>query len=187
MHVPQPEIRGLAIWSAISGAALAFFLFDLFRALAGVAPGLLSRRMPLCATLVVLMCPLFWFTALRPLSDLTGLAAAVAAQALIASVLTGLSGPSALMWGGLFSGVAIGIRSQTALLTLPLLVVGLLLPRSGLRPQNRFAAVGAAALGVLVWAVPLVVASGGLSEYARALGSQAAEDFSGVVMLWTTR
>jgi len=187
MHVPQPEIRGLAVWSAISGAALAFFLFDLFRALAGVAPGLLSRRMPLCATLVVLMCPLYWFTALRPLSDMTGLAAAVAAQALIVSVLTGSSSASALVGGAFLSGMAIGIRSQTALLTLPLLGLALVVPRSGLRSHNRLAAVGAAALGVLVWALPLVAASGGLSEYARALGSQAGEDFSGVVMLWTTR
>jgi hypothetical protein len=187
IHVSNPEVRGLAIWSAIAGAALAFPLFALFEAFVSVRPGRMSRGLPLCATLVVVMSPLFWFTALRPLSDMTGLAAAVGAQALIASVLTGLSGPSTLMWGGLLSGVAIGIRSQTALLTLPLLVLALLLPRSGLRPQNRFAAVGAAALGVLLWAVPLVVASGGLSEYARALGSQAGEDFSGVVMLWTTR
>ncbi len=186
-HIANPEARGLAIWSAIAGAVLVFPLCALFQALVSVRPGRASRWLPLCATLVVVMSPLFWFTALRPLSDMTGLAAAVAGQALIASVLTGLSGPSALMWGGLLAGVAIGIRSQTALLTLPLLVLGLLLPRSGLRPQNRFAAVGAAALGVLVWAVPLIVASGGLSEYGRALGSQAGEDFSGVVMLWTTR
>jgi transmembrane protein TMEM260 (protein O-mannosyltransferase) len=186
-HVRNPEVRGLAVWSAISGAALAFALFALFQALVGVRPGSTSRWMPFCATLVVLMSPLFWFTALRPLSDMTGLAMAIAAQALIVAVLTGLSGPSTLIWGGLLCGLAIGVRSQTALLTLPPLVLALLLPRSGLRPQNRFAAVGAAALGVLVWAVPLVVASGGLSEYARALGSQAGEDFSGVVMLWTTR
>ncbi len=186
-HVAHPEVRGLAVWSAISGAILALVLFALFEAFVSVRPGSTSRWLPLCATLVVLMSPLFWFTALRPLSDMTGLAAAVAAQALIVGVLTGLAGPSALMWGGLLSGVAIGIRSQTALLTLPLLVLAVLLPRSGLRAQNRFAAVGAAALGVLVWAVPLIVASGGLSEYARVLGSQAGEDFSGVVMLWTTR
>jgi len=186
-QVAHPEVRGLAVWSAISGAILALVLFALFEAFVSVRPGSTSRWLPLCATLVVLMSPLFWFTALRPLSDMTGLAAAVGAQALIVGVLTGLAGPSALMWGGLLSGVAIGIRSQTALLTLPLLVLAVLLPRSGLRAQNRFAAVGAAALGVLVWAVPLVVASGGLSEYARALGSQAGEDFSGVVMLWTTR
>ncbi len=187
MHVAHPAVRGLALWSAICGAVLAFFLYGLFRALASERPGLMSRWMPFCTTLVVVMAPLYWFTALRPLSDMTGLAAAIGAQSLIVSVLTGLSGPSALVSGAFLSGLAIGIRSQTALLSLPLLGLALLLPRSGLRSQNRLAAVGAAALGVLVWAIPLVVASGGLSEYARALGSQAGEDFAGVVMLWTTR
>jgi hypothetical protein len=38
-----------------------------------------------------------------------------------------------------------------------------------------------------VWAVPLLIASGGPSEYLAALGRQAGEDLSGVVMLWTTR
>jgi hypothetical protein len=43
----------------------------------------------------------------------------------------------------------------------------------------------AATLGVGMWAVPLVVLSGGPGGYLRALGSQAGEDFTGVVMLWT--
>jgi len=187
LHVSHPAARGLAVWSAICGALLTFFLYGLFRALVSESPGLVSRWMPVCATVVTVMSPLYWFTALRPLSDMTGLAAAVVAQSLIVSLLSGLSGPSALASAAFLSGLAIGIRSQTALLTLPLLGLALLLPRSGLRSHNRLAAVGAAALGVLVWAIPLVFASGGLGEYARALGSQAGEDFSGVVMLWTTR
>jgi hypothetical protein len=36
-----------------------------------------------------------------------------------------------------------------------------------------------------VWAVPLVVASGGVDAYLKALGSQAQEDLTGVVMVWT--
>jgi hypothetical protein len=171
----------------LAGAVLAFPLFRLFSGLCSTGPRLMNPRLVLMATLAVMLSPLFWFTALRPLSDMTGLAAAVGAQALIVSVLAGLSSPRALVWGAFLAGFAIGIRSQTFLLTLPLLALALLLPRSGLRAQNRIAAVGAAAIGVLLWAIPLIVASGGLSEYARALGSQAGEDFSGVVMLWTTR
>ena len=45
----------------------------------------------------------------------------------------------------------------------------------------------AAAVGAAAWAVPLLVASGGLDAYLYALGAQAGEDFSGVVMLWTHR
>ena len=186
-HVSEPEARGLAIWSALSGALLAFSLFGLFSGLGSTGPKLMNPRLVLLATVIVMLSPLFWFTALRPLSDMTGLAAAVGSQALIVSVLVGLRSPRALVWGSFLAGLAIGIRSQTFLLTLPLLTLALLLPRSGLRAQNRIAALGATAIGVLLWAIPLIITSGGPSEYARALGSQAGEDFSGVVMLWTTR
>jgi hypothetical protein len=50
----------------------------------------------------------------------------------------------------------------------------------------RVGALGAAALACLAWAIPLIAASGGLEGYLAALGTQAGEDFAGVVMLWTT-
>lgn len=179
--VPAPEPRGIAIWSAISGAALVLLLFALFRALDGE-----ERRAGWAAALVALS-PLFWFTALRPLSDTTGLAAAVAAQALIVAVITARGGPRSLLLGAFLAGLAIGFRSQSFLLTLPLLALAILMPRARLRMTERVGAVAAAGIGVLAWAIPLVVASGGPDEYAAALGTQAGEDFSGVVMLWSMR
>jgi hypothetical protein len=192
--VPSPEPRGLAIWSAISGAALVWLLYRFFfaisiagRGIQTLGVGLQPSPVAWWATVVAVTSPLFWFTALRPLSDMTGLAAAVAAQALIASAIAGTGRLRALTWGGFVAGLAIGIRSQTCLLTLPLLGLALVLPRAGLRARDRISAIAAAAIGVLAWGIPLIVASGGLSNYAAALGSQAGEDFSGVVMLWTTR
>jgi hypothetical protein len=185
--VPSPEPRGLAIWSAISGAALVCFLYGLFCALGTVGRVLQTPAVAWWATLVAVTSPLFWFTALRPLSDTTGLAAAVGAQALIVSVITGKARPRALTWGACLAGFAIGIRSQTLLLTLPLLGLAVVLPGLGLRARDRIAAIAAVSIGVLAWGIPLIVASGGLSSYAAAIGSQAGEDFSGVVMLWTTR
>jgi hypothetical protein len=182
-HVPSPEARGLAIWSALLGAAMVFPLYALFAAL-----GPSSRRMEAAwATVVAVASPLFWFTALRPLSDTTGLAAALAAQALILPVITGNGKVRALAWGALLAGFAIGIRSQTFLLTLPVLSVALAMRRPDLHPRDRIVAIAAVLAGVLAWGIPLIVASGGLSSYAAALGSQAGEDFSGVVMLWTMR
>ncbi len=43
----------------------------------------------------------------------------------------------------------------------------------------------AGAAGCLVWIVPLLVLTGGVSGYLRALGSQAGEDFAWVDMLWS--
>jgi len=40
-------------------------------------------------------------------------------------------------------------------------------------------------MGVLVWGVPMVIATGGVGAYLDALSSQAGEDFSGVEMLAT--
>jgi hypothetical protein len=51
--------------------------------------------------------------------------------------------------------------------------------------RARIGIIAAAAAGVVAWAAPLVWFSGGPGRYLRALGSQAGEDFSGVVMLWT--
>ena len=193
--VSAPETRGLAVWSAMSGTAAIWFLFVLFGALgridadppragpSGPGRGLLA----LWAVVIVVCAPLFWFTSLRPLSDMTGLATAIAAQALIASVLSRGTGPSALVWAALLAGVAIGIRSQTFLLTLPLLATALVAPGLGLRLRTRSLVLAAGATGVALWAVPLIRASGGLGGYAAALGSQAGEDFSGVVMLWAAR
>lgn len=193
-QAPSPEVRGLAIWSALSGAALVGLLYALFFSLSIAGRRLQTLRAALqpstiagWAAVVAVSCPLFWFTALRPLSDTTGLAAAVAAQALIVSAVAGIGARRALMWGGCVAGLAIGIRSQTFLLTMPLLGLALVRPRSGLRGRDRLSVLAAWALGVLAWSVPMIVASGGLSAYAAALGSQAGEDFSGVVMLWTTR
>jgi hypothetical protein len=124
---------------------------------------------------------------LRPLSDTAGLAAAVLAQALAASAIAGRARPRLLIYAALVAGLAIGIRSQTVLLTLPLLALALVWRPLTLTLRDRLAVVVAFAIGVVAWGVPLIVASGGVASYAAALGSQAGEDLSGVVMLWNMR
>ena len=66
---------GLAVLSALAGTALIPLLFALFRAL-GAAVHLAWWAMAIAAC-----SPLMWFTALRPLSDTTGLALATGVQA----------------------------------------------------------------------------------------------------------
>ncbi len=168
--------RGLAIWSAVAGTAALPMVLLFFHALER------RDRLALWATLVVAAAPLFWFTALRPLSDMAGFACAMAAQALMIQ-----RRPRALVAGALLAGLAIGIRSQTAILTLPLLAFVLVVPGQELPLRARLAALGAGAIGVIAWGVPLLIVSGGPAAYLQALGAQAGEDFGGVVMLWTHR
>ena len=167
--------RGLAIWSAIAGAIAIPALFLFFTTL--------ERRRALAwwAALVAAASPLYWFTALRPLSDMSGFAAAAWAVALVAQRTD-----RSIVAGAALAGLAIGIRSQTAVLTVPLLLFVLASP-GAVTSRARIVAALAVPIAALAWAVPLLLASGGLSGYLRALGTQAGEDFSGVVMLWTHR
>jgi hypothetical protein len=154
----------------------------------------------LAATALATACPLSWYLAIRPMSDTPGLAAAFAAQAALSLAwwrqrpreggdrrmtpdMAAASGRM-IVFGALLSALAIGLRTQNAMLTLPLLA-GVLLDRigRGFAPA-LFGSAVALAVGSLLWAVPLVVASGGVDAYFAALGGQAGEDFAGGEMLY---
>jgi hypothetical protein len=170
--VSTPDVRGLAIWSALGGAALVLALFGFFRTLEERG----DHRAAVAAILAG-CCPLLWFTSARPLSDIPGLAVSVAA---LAALRSGPGARSAIPVAGAFlAGLAIGIRSQTAMLTMPMLLF------AAIAGRRRVALIAAATLGIAVWTIPLVVLSGGPAGYLGSLGRQAGDDFTGVVMLWT--
>jgi hypothetical protein len=238
--VSAPEVRGLAVWSALAAGALPLLVFAFFGSVGGEA----SERRAAGAALLTACCPLVWFTGVRPLSDMAGLAVAFGALAALAPLLRTASlrlrahddparasaGPGeprtanresraanreprasasarnttttalrrdraiagrfssattsdgGAILGAFLAGLAIGFRSQMALLTIPLVVAVMVMV-----PRLRLRCAIAVATGIAAWAVPLVVASGGPAGYLTALRSQAGEDFSGVVMLWTHR
>jgi len=174
----------LAVWSLIGGA-LALIAAGMFcRALEDAfddEAARLSRWIVLAVVSLLAIAPLFSISGVRPLSDMPGLATALLAQAWI---VQGIRRPQRLVAGALVAGLAAGIRSQTLVLTAPLLL-GVLFMQQGPRAwRDRAAAVVAGAAGCVVWAIPLLVVSGGLSGYLRALGSQAGEDFAWVDMVW---
>lgn len=183
--VEAPEVRGITWLSAVSGALVIPLLVALFRSLR------IDPIAAISAAIVIAVTPLYWFTALRPLSDITGLACAVLAQALLVPALvcgerTSRQG-TILLFGAVVAGLAIGVRSQNFLLTIPLLALALLAPRTGLTTRHRVLAIGAFAAGVLVWTVPMVIRTGGVDAYVAALGDQAGEDLVGAVIVWTHR
>jgi hypothetical protein len=187
--VAAPDVRGLAVWSALASGLLPLLFFAFFRRLdSGDARPAADRRAAI-ATLLIVCTPLFWFSGARPLSDLAGLTAAWLALAALAIALdtpaAAAEGAASrarawVIFGAFMAGFSVGFRSQMAMLTMPFLLWALIRA-----PRQRLAGIAATAAGVAAWGIPLVWFSGGPLHYLQALGSQAGEDFSGVVMLWT--
>jgi hypothetical protein len=175
---------GLAVLSVIAGA-LAIPVIAAFWLAAGLTP-----TSSLLAAAVAAAAPLFWLTASRPLSDTPGLVAAVAVQTLLLHGLGSIRQNDGTLSrttvaAAFLAGLAIGVRSQTIWLTGPLAAwcCGALVRRR--RPWQAAQFLAWAAVGALVWAVPLVWLTGGLSTYLTVLSAQGEEDFSGVLMLAT--
>ncbi len=186
--VAPSEATALSAVSIIAGALGVLAIAALFRRTER-AEG--ATAWPLAATALAITSPLYWFTAGRPLSDMAGLAAGLAVQVMTLSA----SSPRALAAAAFAAGVAAGLRSQVVWLTVPLLIArglgagGWGLSRGAERPapspKPLIPILLAYVAGALVWAVPLVVASGGPSAYWHALFDQGAEDLGNIQMLWT--
>src|SRR5688572_11858585 len=169
------EALTLSLWSGLAGAVALFAAVRLFDE---AAP---HHRGAAWGAALLAACPLYWLSGLRPMSDLPGLAAALISQVLI---LQGRRERPRLTAGAFVAGLAAGIRVQTVWLTLPLLALALIHQRrAGLVWMLRRPVAALAAAG-LAWVIPLVIDSGGLEGYLRALGTQAGEDFAWVNMLW---
>jgi hypothetical protein len=87
--------------------------------------------------------------------------------------------------GAFVMGVGIGVRSQVLWLTLPWFIAALVANRRAGIAWLIGGPVAALVAGGLLWAIPMILASGGLERYLRALASQANSDLSFVDMLWT--
>ena len=200
-HAAVPaEATALALVSLIAAGLGVLWLGSLFRRLdEDDAPA----RWSVAAVAVAMTTPLYWFTAVRPISDSSGLAAAIGVQAMT----LGASTARGLYLAAFCGGLAAGLRSQVAWLTVPLLIVrglgtGIWGPGEGsavtgsepvphniklLAPSTKLLAPVLCAFlaGILVWLVPLVVVTGGPAAYTHALFDQGAEDLGNIQMLWT--
>lgn len=192
------EAKALAVLSLLAGLVAIAFLYRLFAAFGESAA---FDVQALAAVAITVCCPLFWYLAVRPMSDLPGLAFALASQMCLMlawsrqrpgddgdrrlSAEAMRSSGKMIVAGALLAGLAIGVRSQTMWLTLPLLVV-VLFDRIGRGVAG--ALIGSSTMftiGGLAWGIPLIVASGGWNAYLAALGTQAGEDFTAGEMLYT--
>ncbi len=188
------ETAALSLLAMIAGGLLPAALLPLGRAVSG------DRETAFAASVLAVACPLAFVTASRPLSDGPGLTAALGVQALLATAFVRQRGwrgrevpPAELAATGRLvvlaafaAGLALGLRAQTAWLTLPLLAV-VVADRAGRSAAAAIVGSGVTfTAGVLAWAIPLAIAAGGPSAYWQALTSQAGEDLEGVDMLFTS-
>jgi len=173
----RSDALALAIWSTVGGAIAIVAAAYVFRELASDQER--ASAVGFWGAVLMAVTPLFWITGLRPMSDMFGLGVALAAQLFL---LRGGRDGRSLVAGAAIAGLAAGIRTQTVPLTVPLLLYALFAQRQRgtwlVRPIAAFVA------AVLTWAGPLLVLTGGVNGYLRALGSQAGEDFAWVDMLW---
>ena len=135
--------------------------------------------------------PIFWFTMSRPMSDVPGLMLALSAQALLVGAWIDQrrrpgQGDRLLFAGAALAALAIGARSQALWLVAPILTLAVIARRESGAATARLTALGVFGGVCLAWVVPLLAASGGIDGYLATLSDQAAEDFAGVEMVWTT-
>jgi hypothetical protein len=173
------SLLALSACSALFGALAVFPLLRLWTAIDG------DRRTALLASVLAMASPLYWYTGVRPLSDLPGMAFALAALALIVpAVLADVADRRAgrLFAAAVIAGIAVGVRSQTAWITGPALLgaAAAMLWRRDLRATLLIGA-GLAA-GLTIWVVPLLLAAGGWRTYVDLLTAQAASDFRGAIL-----
>ena len=166
----------LSFWSAVAGALALLFASKVFVRLAPSSAA--------WATALLAANALFWMCGVRPMSDMPGLAAALASQALLLRAAEGGTDDKPLLAGTFLAAFALGVRAQTLWLTAPLVGYAILCRRDRGLSRTTARVVVVYAAGVLAWAVPLVIASGGVRAYVAALFTQAGEDFSFVDMLW---
>jgi len=177
--VARSELASLAFLSILAGSLGILAAAAVMRQLSDG-----DRWRSIAATLVAISSPMYWFPSARPLSDVPGLAAVLGVQAMTLASTT----PRALIASAFVAGLAAGLRSQVAWLTVPLLV--LVAWRRGRQatalPLVHLLRVGVAFLiGVLVWFVPLVVVTAGPRAYWHALAFQGSADLGNIQMLWT--
>ena len=196
------EAKALAVVSLLGGLLAIACLYVVFSAMTRSATTAALDIPAFAATAVTVCCPLFWYLAVRPMSDLPGLTLALAAQACLmlawwrqspgadgdrrlAPAQMAASGRMIVI-GAFLAAFSIGLRSQTVWFTFPLLVL-VIADRVGRGAAGAMLGGGIMFVaGGLAWGIPLLIASGGLNSYLAALGSQAGEDFAGGEMLYAT-
>jgi hypothetical protein len=192
-----PEARALSLLGLLFGAVAVLPLTWLFRFL---DRPLASPAQALSAASVVLACPLYWFSSVRPISDVVGLAGAVFVQSVLIVAISRVwplesAGSRAsdatrvprrlVALAALLVGLAIGVRLQSLVLTGPLLLMAVWLVARRSRDRLRWCAVIVLAFfaGVSLWLVPMGAVGLDGRDYVEVAWQQVRADFASGHML----
>lgn len=146
-----------ALWGAVGVAALAVLGSQLF-----------GQRVGVTAAVGLMALPGWWVYSSVALSDVPGLALPLLALAVIWHSHQARTRWQWWVIGWALAGLSLGVRPHNALLLLVLGSVALWQQRTWL-PQAIGSALVAGVIGCLVWFVPQIVATGGLSPFLAAL------------------
>jgi Dolichyl-phosphate-mannose-protein mannosyltransferase len=152
----ESHAAGLGFLSATCSSLVLPPLYFLARCMIGQAGAVL-------AVALAIFNPLFWLNSVRPMSDVTGFAVLLTAQALL---LRGWFEPSphnrasgSWICGVLMAGLAMGVRVQNAILVIPIIALVLL-------KHRRLFTVTAVSLiaSCALWVIPTISQSGGVAR-----------------------
>ena len=178
------EARVLAVWGVVFGALAVFPLFAFFRFLSSMCRALCRHGAHGHVSALLLHG--------RPIAERHSRIGRGAHRAgdpvhgLSAAAVRVAVGLAAVAFGAILSGFVIGMRSQTAWVTMPVLiaVAWMHATREPARRAQSLAMVALAfTVGAALWAVPLLISSGGLNSYLASLSVQGSLDFSDSDML----
>ena len=155
LHDPNVSLVWLSVVASGLGIAALFLLSEQW----------FGRKVGLTTALLAIVSPLIWFHGEIALSYMleffwVPLVVYFCYKLRTRSLL-------ALLVSALLIGMAGGIRPNTPVFLFPLWVMGVIVHKYPLK--KLLVALVVMALGVLIWAVPMVMMSGGLTEYAEVL------------------
>jgi hypothetical protein len=154
------DLLSMTVVSAVFGvlALLAFYflIFEMF-----------GKKVALMSTMLLGVTPLFWLNSLKAMSDMTGLFFILLAMYFIYRFMK-YKTSAGLYIASFVSALAVGVRFHAVFILIPLMIYAYIKAREW---RKSLVALACFAVGILVWFVPMVVATG-VGDYFRVMVGQ---------------
>lgn len=160
----KDELLGLTILSAIFGAlSLAVFYFLIFE--------MYGKKIALISCMILGVTPLFWLNSLEAMTDMTGLFFILLSMYFIFHSIK-YNEIKILYIGSFVSALSVGVRFHSLFIVVPLLIYACFKMKNNAEIKNKHFKKKILLIffvGVLVWLIPTLIASGFLGYFESAL------------------